>query len=205
MRYVCPNMVIMPLYGHVYLISICKLSIICINSESRHVIVTEFRLIHPPTPKSEHSWPRKFVHLRIIIGFMGVRIFPGPNIQTSLKPTYLLICISVRNIGWSPVKKTCVSLCVCVGLLRAHYTPLQQYMGYLCTRKAQYAPPRCNMHHGAQGRLCFLKNSGDPDNFLFWWFTEKRCPHTIVRWTRRDALHIHAHVCKARKTCIEPP
>ena len=40
MRYVCPNMVIMPLYGHVYLISICKLSIICINSESRHVIVT---------------------------------------------------------------------------------------------------------------------------------------------------------------------
>ncbi len=23
------------------------------------------------------------------------------------------------------------------------------------------------MHHGAQGRLCFLKNSGDPDDFLF--------------------------------------
>ncbi len=32
-------MVIMPLYGHVYLISICKLNVICINSESRHVIV----------------------------------------------------------------------------------------------------------------------------------------------------------------------
>ncbi len=31
-------------------------------------------------------------------------------------------------------------------------------MGYLCTRKAQYAPPRRNMHHGAQGRLYFLKN-----------------------------------------------
>ncbi len=28
------------------------------------------------------------------------------------------------------------------------------------------------MHRGAQGRLCFLKNSGDPDDFLFWWFTE---------------------------------
>ncbi len=50
-------------------------------------------------------------------------------------------------------------LLVCVGLLRAHYTPLQRYMGYLCTRKAQYAPPRRNMHHGAQGRLYFLKNS----------------------------------------------
>ncbi len=49
-----------------------------------------------------------------------------------------------------------VRLCVCVGLLRVH-TPLQRYMGYLCTRKAQYAPPRRNMHHGAQGRLCFLK------------------------------------------------
>ncbi len=34
------------------------------------------------------------------------------------------------------------------------------------------APGRRNMHHGAQGRLCFLKNSGDPDDFLFWWFTE---------------------------------
>ncbi len=32
-------------------------------------------------------------------------------------------------------------------------------MGYLCTRKAQYAPGRRNMHHGAQGRLCFLKNA----------------------------------------------
>ena len=30
-------MVIMPLYGHVYLISICKLDVICINSEFRHV------------------------------------------------------------------------------------------------------------------------------------------------------------------------
>ncbi len=54
---------------------------------------------------------------------------------------------------------------VCVGLLRLHYAPLQRYMGYLCTRKAQYAPPRRNMHHGAQGRLYFLKNSGDPDDF----------------------------------------
>ncbi len=33
-------MVIMPLYGHNNLISICKLDVICINSESRHVIVT---------------------------------------------------------------------------------------------------------------------------------------------------------------------
>ncbi len=48
-------------------------------------------------------------------------------------------------------------------------------MGYLCTRKAQYAP------------LCFLKNSGDPDDFLFWWFTEnthKMClsgtDHTVT-------------------------
>ncbi len=58
MRYICPYllithfirwesdlshisyMVIMPLYGHNYLISICKLDVICINSESRHVTVT---------------------------------------------------------------------------------------------------------------------------------------------------------------------
>ncbi len=71
---------------------------------------------------------------------------------------------------------------VCVGLLRVHYTPLQRYMGYLCTRQAQYAPPRRKMHHGAQGRLCFLKNTGDPDDFLFWWFTEnthKICTSTV--------------------------
>ncbi len=51
----------------------------------------------------------------------------------------------------------CIAFCmyVCMGLLRVHYTPLQRYMGYLCTRKAQYAPPRRNMHHGAQGRLKF--------------------------------------------------
>ncbi len=61
-----------------------------------------------------------------------------------------------------------VSLC----LLRLHYAPLQWYMGYLCTIRAQYAPPRRIMHHGAQGRLYFLKNSGDPDDFLFWWLTE---------------------------------
>ncbi len=53
---------------------------------------------------------------------------------------------------------TCCFLSVCpsvyLGVPRAHYTPLQRYMGYLCTRKAQYAPSRRNMHHGAQGRLC---------------------------------------------------
>ncbi len=44
-----------------------------------------------------------------------------------------------------------VCLSVCLGVPRAHYTPLQRYMAYLCTRKAQYAPLRRNMHHGAQG------------------------------------------------------
>ncbi len=29
---------------------------------------------------------------------------------------------------------------------------------------APSAPPKCNVHHGAQGRLCFLKKSGCPDN-----------------------------------------
>ncbi len=37
-----------------------------------------------------------------------------------------------------------ISLSVCMfvnlGVLRAHYTPLQRYMGYLCTTKAQCAP-----------------------------------------------------------------
>ncbi len=55
----------------------------------------------------------------------------------------------------------CVAFClsVCLGVPRAHYTPLRRYMGSLCTRTAQYAPLRRNMHHGAQGRLCFLKNT----------------------------------------------
>ncbi len=45
MRYICPNTVIMPLYGYVFLIWICKLDVICINSESRHVIVTSFGVL----------------------------------------------------------------------------------------------------------------------------------------------------------------
>ncbi len=36
-------------------------------------------------------------------------------------------------------------------------------MGDLFTIRPQYAPPSRNVHHGAQGRLYFLKNSGDPD------------------------------------------
>ncbi len=71
-----------------------------------------------------------------------------------------------------PAKFKSVCLSVRLGLLRAHYTPLQRYMGYLCTSRAQYAPPKRNMHHVAKGRLYFLKNSGDPYDFLFWWFTE---------------------------------
>ena len=43
-----------------------------------------------------------------------------------------------------------------------HYAPLQWYMGALCTIRPQYAPPSRNVHHGAQGRLYFLKNSGFP-------------------------------------------
>ncbi len=34
--------------------------------------------------------------------------------------------------------------------------------GALCTIRPQYAPPSRNVHHGAQGRLYFLKNSGFP-------------------------------------------
>ncbi len=84
------------------------------------------------------------------------------------------------------ILSVCLSVCLC--LLRLHYAPLQWYMGYLCTIRAQYATPRRNMHHGAQGRLYFLKNSGDPDDFLFWWlflpscllyFTSLQC---IGRW-----------------------
>ncbi len=79
----------------------------------------------------------------------------------------------------------CVYMCVCVGLLRLHYAPLQWYMGYLCTTRVQYAPPSRNVHHGAQGRLYFLKNSGFPENtptisclvhhFAPWCTRESRC------------------------------
>ncbi len=58
------------------------------------------------------------------------------------------------NIFGSVRVSVCLSVCLC--LLRLHYAPLQWYMGVLCTIGAQYAPPRRNMHHGAQGRLYFL-------------------------------------------------
>ncbi len=45
---------------------------------------------------------------------------------------------------------------------KIHYAPLQWYMGALFTIRPQYAPPSRNVHHGAQGRLYFLKNSGFP-------------------------------------------
>ncbi len=100
-------------------------------------------------------------------------------------------------------------------LLRLHYAPLQRYMGYLCTRKAQYAPLRRNIHHGAQGRLYFLKNSGDPDDFLFWWFTENthnmclsgKCPcgsHWHTRHTRPSRcclVHHQAAICTTKPQC----
>ncbi len=41
--------------------------------------------------------------------------------------------------GWNLyVQPVCLS--VCLGLLRLHYAPLQWYMGYMCTIRAQYAP-----------------------------------------------------------------
>ncbi len=50
---------------------------------------------------------------------------------------------------------------VCLCLLRLHYAPLQRYMGYLCTRKAQYAP-WCTRE-----TIFFEKFKGP------WWFFEK--------------------------------
>ncbi len=49
-----------------------------------------FRLTHPPTPKSEHSLPGKFVRFAIIIGIPCVRIISRAKIRTSsfLKPTH---------------------------------------------------------------------------------------------------------------------
>ncbi len=58
----------------------------------------------------------------------------------------------------------CLSVCLC--LLRLHYAPLQWYMGYLCTIRAQYAPPRRNVHHGAQERLYFLKADEKVDDSI---------------------------------------
>ncbi len=49
------------------------------------------------------------------------------------------LCISD---GCNSFDIVCVSVCLCVCLcLRGlRYAPLQWYMGYLCTRKARYAP-----------------------------------------------------------------
>ncbi len=68
-----------------------------------------------------------------------------------------LACDTINKYHW--INESClfVNVCVCLyvflGVPRAHYTPLRWYLGYLCTRKAQYAPLRRNMHHGAQGGL----------------------------------------------------
>ncbi len=57
-------MVIMHLYGHVFLIRICKLALICINSESRHVILTAIWANAnsgptPPAPSERTSLKKK--------------------------------------------------------------------------------------------------------------------------------------------------
>ncbi len=58
-----------------------------------------------------------------------------------------------------------------------HYAPLQWYMGALWTIMPQYAPPSRNVHHGAQGRLYFLKNTG------FEWVTCKQTDRFFLRKT----------------------
>ncbi len=73
---------------------------------------------------------------------------------------WLPTMISTRLYGCNSFDIVCLSGCT-QGTL---YTTTPVY-GYLCTRKAQYAPLRRNMHHGAQGRLCFLKNSGDAADY----------------------------------------
>ncbi len=108
--------------------------------------------------------------------------------------------VSSRAYKIGPV---CVS--VCLGLLRAHYTPLQPYMGYLCTRKAQYAPPRRNMHYGAQGRRhvsswCQVTSRYDVltsfDNFWARILTRRTCRRRACQcsgvfiWTAFDSFPI---------------
>ncbi len=53
----------------------------------------------------------------------------------------------------------CVFVCVYSGYIMHHYNGIW----------GTCAPSGRNMHHGAQGRLYFWKNSGDPDDFLFWY------------------------------------
>ncbi len=57
-------------------------------------------------------------------------------------------------------------LCVC-GFTQAPLCTTTMVYGAMCTIWLRYAPPRCNVHHGAQGRLYFLENSGCPDEFLY--------------------------------------
>ncbi len=64
---------------------------------------------------------------------------------------------------WADLAFPSVCVCLQVWVYPGHI--IHHYAGIWAT----CAPGRRNMHHGAQGGLCFLKNSGDPDDFLFWY------------------------------------
>ncbi len=110
------------------------------------------------------------------------------QVQYNLQLVYLPLTLA-EEVIFSVVS---VCLCVCVCLLRLHYVPLQWYMGYLCTIRALYAPPRRNMQHGAQGRPYFLKNS------LVSIFPVTLCTTTMVYG---GLVHHHAAICTTKPQC----
>ncbi len=126
-----------------------------------------------------------------------------------------LVCpLSGRN--WPDVrcgKSVCQSACLLVCLhLDPQRHPLQRYMGYLCTRKAQYAPSGRNMHHGAQGRLCIwgtcapsgcnmhhqgaMCTMGHKGDYIFWKIT--LCTTTMVYG---GLVHHQAAICTTKPQC----
>ncbi len=70
--------------------------------------------------------------IHVVAGVVNILSMPtGKNNE-------MLYIYRPRSEGENALGSVCAS--VRLGVPRAHYTPLQRYMGYLCTRKAQYAP-----------------------------------------------------------------
>ncbi len=100
---------------------------------------------------------------------------------------------SLAQLHLALLEWTILSLCEGVsgrcGFTQAPLCTTTMVYGGLVHHQAQYAPPKRNVHHGAQGRLYFFKNSGCPDNFLFWWFTEYASPKCNVHHGAQGRLY----------------
>ncbi len=122
-----------------------------------------------------------------------------------------LLTDSARSEPTSVLGKAVLSVClVCLSCLSVCVYIMHHYNGIwgtcassICTTKAQCAP-WCTretiffekiqgtlMIYGAQGRLYFFKNSGDPDDFLFWCVCLSVCDILFTYKGKKDITQRH--------------